>query len=621
MTQATQTFLLRGGLNLITPPVSIPAGQAIAAVNYEPDVAGYSRIGGFERFDGHPQPSDSSDPVTIAARRAAISAVPGTGPVLGGQVFEGHIYAFRDSLTGEGKMHRDSAAGWETMTFGSLVEFSSGMAEFLEGEILVGGTSGATATIERVVRRSGLWGSTATGYLVISGLTGTFTAETVTSASGSATATSSYAVTLPPGGHYDFTTHNFYGAAKRPSLYFANGAGYSFEWTGEILSPIKTGTSAGVLEETVHILTRAGDRIVTRSGDPIILRVQFDAPIFVNHYKNHLFLAYRSGSVIFSSIGEPLEYITTTGAGELSFGEPVTGLLTSAATSLVIFGQNRIEFVTGNDSSDFLMQPITDGAGAVSRSAQMMAKPVYLDDGGLRDLNTTAAFGDWRAGTLSQMVEPLMKAKRDAGVGVAASIVVRGKDQYRLFFDDGSGVTLYIGRKSPEILPFNLPIDVTCAWTGEVNAGEGDRLFVGTADGFVYELDRGLSFDGATIDAYIRLPFNSFGSSSQNHRFHRAEFDISTPDDIEIGMMFDLDYSTGLPASQVDVDIEAGSPTITTELYANVDWTVPVQGRLEAHIDGFGRNLAATLISSAADKRSHTISSATFNFSPRGLVR
>jgi hypothetical protein len=36
--QTTQTFLLQGGLDLITPQVSMPPGRAIAALNYEPDV-------------------------------------------------------------------------------------------------------------------------------------------------------------------------------------------------------------------------------------------------------------------------------------------------------------------------------------------------------------------------------------------------------------------------------------------------------------------------------------------------------------------------------------------------------------------------------------------------------
>ena len=67
------------------------------------------------------------------------------------------------------------------------------------------------------------------------------------------------------------------------------------------------------------------------------MSASFDAPSFISHYKNHLFLGFTSGSLINSSLGEPLEYATVTGAGEIAFGEQITGLLTAASTSLVIF--------------------------------------------------------------------------------------------------------------------------------------------------------------------------------------------------------------------------------------------------------------------------------------------
>ena len=621
MSQQTATILLKGGLNLITPAISIPPGQVSAAINYEPDVLGYSRITGFERYDGHPRPSDSTVAADITAARALISAVPGTGPVRGVWVYAGHIYAFRDSVAGAGKMYRDSAGGWVEMTFGYEFAFTTGTAEFLEGETLTGGTSGATATIERVILTAGAWSGTASGFLVLSNIVGTFTAETITSTSGSATSTTIEQLTLPAGGTYDFTNHNFYGAAKSPRMYFCNGEGFAYEWDGEVLAMIRTGTNAGPLEDPISLTERDGDIIISRGGDTIILRFEFDRPLWITNYKNHLFLGYRSGSLIFSSIGLPLQYLALTGAGEISVGEEITGLLSSASTALVIFCRNRMDYITGNDSSDFVMQPISDSAGAVPRSAQMLDAPVYLDDGGIRSLGTTAAFGDWRAGTMSQMVEPLMKAKRDASVGVSASLRVKGKDQYRLFWDDGTGVTLFTGRKDPEILPFNIPIDVFCSCSGEVSDGRGDRLFVGAEDGYVYELDRGTSFDGAAISAYIRLPFNSVGSAYQDKRWHKATFEMSTPDDITVGMAFDIDYARGLGGTQVDTSVEAGAAIVTTDLYDDIDWTDAVQGTLESHIDGIGRNLAATIITEASDKRAHTLSAATLNFSYRALKR
>ena len=70
-----------GGLDLVTPVMSIKPGCALDAVNYEPGrKGGYARIDGFERFDGRLAPSAA----TYTYMEASI-----TGMVLAGYVVTG----------------------------------------------------------------------------------------------------------------------------------------------------------------------------------------------------------------------------------------------------------------------------------------------------------------------------------------------------------------------------------------------------------------------------------------------------------------------------------------------------------------------------------------------------
>jgi hypothetical protein len=172
-------------------------------------------------------------------------------------------------------------------------------------------------------------------------------------------------------------------------------------------------------------------------------------------------------------------------------------------------------------------------------------------------------------------------------------------------------------------LPFNLPIDVYCATAGEIENGQGDRLFVGSAtDGFVYELNRGTSFDGANIKTFIRLPFSAAGSPAQETRWTKVTFELATPDTLDVGVAFDVDYARGIGTTfQINVDLDAGSAIVTTDHYEDIDWTQAVQGRLEFHLAGIGPNIATTLITETADARQHTLSSQTYNFSRRRLKR
>jgi hypothetical protein len=55
------SFTLKGGLNLVDPPIEMPSGMLLAATNYELlPRGGYHRIDGFERSDGQPRPSDAT---------------------------------------------------------------------------------------------------------------------------------------------------------------------------------------------------------------------------------------------------------------------------------------------------------------------------------------------------------------------------------------------------------------------------------------------------------------------------------------------------------------------------------------------------------------------------------
>jgi len=49
---------LNGGLDQVTPTLSLPPGVARRAANFECSITGgYTRIAGYERFDGQPSPS------------------------------------------------------------------------------------------------------------------------------------------------------------------------------------------------------------------------------------------------------------------------------------------------------------------------------------------------------------------------------------------------------------------------------------------------------------------------------------------------------------------------------------------------------------------------------------
>jgi hypothetical protein len=255
----------------------------------------------------------------------------------------------------------------------------------------------------------------------------------------------------------------------------------------------------------------------------------------------------------------------------------------------------------------------------------MLDQPIYLDDGGLRNMSTTQAFGDWKVGTVTEMIEPLMRKKRRGGVVVNATIRVREKGQYRLFWEDGTGLFVYFGRKNPEVMPVKFPITVECACSGELDATEGrERVFIGADNGFVYEADAGCSFDGDPIPAYVQLAWNAVGAPLRTKRFHKATIEIDAPDDTTVGVLFQVDYDRpgNVKSGEEEYIVELGSRSDPEIGYHHeINWLTPVMGVLDYWMNGVGRNMALSIISETAVEEPHTLTAVSVNYTPRRALR
>lgn len=690
MPQQISTTLLRGGLNLVTPAIATPPGNCIAALNYEPEIRGYSRMAGYERFDGRAKPSkasywlinfdagsaaitagqtvtgatsgatgvavidgtlssgsygsgnavgylilygvtgtfqdnenlqvsastkcvanglavergadnDTNDTTWLraatTATRALIQQVPGSGAVRGVWVYGGALYAFRDNAGATaGVMHKSTSSGWVAQSLGHIVNFTTGTAEYKELETLTKG--GVTAIVRRVVLTSGTWsGGNAAGYVVVSNITGgSFTAGVATTATGSATlAGAEVANTLPAGGRYSFTNQNFYGAGKSERMYAANGVGRAFEWDGTYFCPIKTGLSDAL-----------------------------DKPNRVAEFANHLFLGYTHGEIQFSGIGDPLSYLTISGAGSFTFGSEVTDMSETASTALVIFGRRRISYLSGTDAETFVLTTLSDEAGAIAWTAQVMDTVMYQDDAGIRRMSSTQAFGNWRLGTITEAIGPLFDQKRANGVTPVASLRNKAKDQYRVFLSDKSGVIVYLGRKPQECMAFEYPFQVACTCSGALDSLAGEeQMFAGSDDGWVYQLDTGPSFDGAEVQAYILFPFNAVGAPMQKKRFHRVVLELDAAPDTQIALTAEYGYGDPdqPPGTEQLFDVSGGGGFWNVANWNQFYWSATVQGIASADIEGIGRNAAVGVLSNSIWAQPHTLSSISLYFSPRGASK
>lgn len=655
---------LGGGLYTEATGNQVPPGAMIGGENYEPKIGGgYSRIGGYERYDGRFEPSKaqvrlfaplttfaacavgevltgatsaatgtvafvrdglvaltkitgnfaagellrrggtdigltrntepSIDPLELnqvlaAAEdvyRADIGAPPGSGPLRGGAVLAGEVYAFRDNVGATACIaYKATPAGWVAVQQLHEIAFTAGGTAYAEGSTLTRG--GVTATVRRAIVETGDWGGSAAGRLIITVPSGSFTAGAATGGGTCTLSGPSTAITLPAGGRWQFVQHNFTGDPARLRLYGCDGRGSPIEFDGAVIAPIKTGMPVGTPAQAVEV------------------------------HRNHLFLAFE-GSVQHSAPADPYRWSPVRGAGELGAGDKVTGLLSVAgqetSSALLIVCRNSSLVLYGTSLADWRLATLSTNAGSKPYTLRQSQMVTALDDQGVRAISPTQAFGNFSFTTLTDTLRRIVVAMEPV-----ASLVDSVNGRYKILTADGYGLSgVPAGKGGMDWGPLNLRKRVSCAFDGEV-AGQG-AMFFGDDQGMLYRMDRGRGFDGQLVEAWARLSYASLGSPRLRKSFRTVELEMRGESTGQLRTQTDFSFG--------DVEIQ---PTVVTagrfqgpsSLWDVGNWDVgqwdgQYATRVRFRIEGNGVNFSLLLNSAVRTELPHDIFGMTVNFIPR----
>lgn len=667
-----------GGLDTDTPTLLKKDGTAREAQNFECDInGGYSRIAGYERFDGQtapsaaayatlavtitgtiavgdtitgassgatavviaapsstsrvitkitgtfnssetlnvggsPQGSNTAAPVTDGASTALlhnqyknlaadeyrddIAAVPGSGDILGVVMLDDVVYAFRNNAGGTAAaIYKSSTSGWTAVTLHHELAFTAGGAVTpAEGETITQG--GVTATLKRVVLTSGTWaGSTAAGRLIVTTPSGGNFAAGAITFSGGAGATASgaqTAIALSPSGRYEFDIYNFAGGVNTNRIYGCDGVNRGFEFDGSVYVPITTGMTT-------------------------------DTPDHVVGHKNHLFFSF-DGSVQHSSTGFPYQWSPVTGASEIAMGDNVTAFMplpsSETAGALAIYSRNKTSVLYGSSSSDWNLMLMSDESGALPYTAQYIGSAMQFDDRGITTINATQAYGNFLGNTISQKFSSWLTAKRTLS---RASCICRNKNQYRLFFTDNYGIFLTIlNGKVIGGMPVLFADAIKCVWSAEMADGS-EAIYFGSSDGMVYQMEKGTSFDGDAIEAYLYLAFN-FGKALRiNKRYRRAVFELSGSGYASFSFTYDLGYSSTVIPQPGTVTVETSFRQTRWDAFTwdAFTWDGTTLAPSEANMVGTAENVSIIVTSNSDYFSPVTFSGVTLQYTPRRLLR
>ena len=396
---------------------------------------------------------------------------------------------------------------------------------------------------------------------------------------------------LTAGGSYEFVNYNFTGATATAMMYGCDGINKAFQFDGTLFTQITTGMTA-------------------------------DTPNHIAAHKKHLFLSFPGGSIQNSSIGDPLTWTPLTGASEIALGDECTGMEQQTGDALAIFTRNQTHVLYGTSVADWNLRPFSRTTGCIAGTSQRLGNMnYYLDDRGVTSLTATQAFGDFVADSISQKINPIVQGIIPK---ITTSMHIRDKGQYRLFTTQGQGLcATFNGNQLAGWSTIRLPNPVICAVSGEDSTG-AEVIYFGSDNGFVYQMEKGTSFDGAAVPATLRMHFNHLKSPMLRKRYRRIMIDqegttINTP------ITFQASYESGAytqgQGSSIQLALKGQKFYWNEKAWGTFTWSSDDPTYMIANVDGTAKNIGILLYSNLKYEEAYRLTGALVHFDLRRVER
>ena len=484
------------------------------------------------------------------------------------------------------------ATGWQLidLTTTRFINFDTGQGSgsdpFAVGNVITGATSNATGTVTGIGIQSA---DRQAGYVVISGATGEFQDDELIQVGGVTVATVNGAPQTPSlnaGGIYNIVSWNFYGNPATYNMYITNGQQTALQFDGESIAPIFTG-----------------------------LETERDRPIDVTVHYDHLFLVFNGGTLLHSVVGEPLNFRGDLGGFEFAVGAEITNLITTPQ-SIIVTTSSNCQVIFGSGPSDWQKTYITTEKVGAANSGQYLARPLVVDLAGVIALDRTDAFGNFQDALISDNIRSLANS---LFTQINTAVVNKFRNHYIVF--TSSGLNLLVGFADNQFIgyfPFNLNRIVVYASSNE------RRMFFGTQDtGYVYEWQKGTSYDGGNIESLLQTTYAFQGQPQQKKRYRRVTISLASFNP-RLPLSFAFSFSKGnatIRSSTFDGSALGGGGRWDFDNWNEFVWDGQDVPEIISDIDGVGTDISMALYNNSSELESFIVEDIIIEYSPRALKR
>ena len=287
---------------------------------------------------------------------------------------------------------------------------------------------------------------------------------------------------------------------------------------------------------------------------------------YITVHDHHLVAAgveNNLNSVYYSVYNDP-DNFTGVGAGAIIIADQITGIR-GFRESLFLFANNSIHKLSNiNDPNNIRTDPVTENVGCLSGYSiqEIGGDLLFLAPDGIRTIAGTSRIGDVELGTVSRPVQSIIQdISENIDALTLASVVVRNKSQYRLFYNSegtanasAKGIIATLTKNGFEYSETR-GIKAT-AISADFGSDNVEKTWHGDTNGYIYKHDTGNAFNYAgvpnNIVASYQTPNLDFGDVGTKKTIKYVRVSISPEGEIQPTLRVRYDYEDPTVAQPLD---------------------------------------------------------------------
>lgn len=363
--------------------------------------------------------------------------------------------------------------------------------------------------------------------------------------------------------------------------------------------------------------------VATNTFSSPVAHADITGSSFVAAFADRLFFA-KGPLLTYSNLLSDVGFDPALGAGTIKVKSDITGLVVFRDT-LIIFGEDCIDKLSGTSPSDFVVTAITRKTGCSwPDSIQEVGGDIlYKAADGVRYLSATEKNDDFALERASEAIQTEVNSLFVSS-GAVSSTVIRGKAQYRLFYHDPEGgATLsqgFLGTRFQDqsasgvawstLTGFNV-------YVADSKQQESEELIL-FSDGtnYVYQMEWGFSFDGNPIFCHYETPYLIFDDPRVRKTFYKhhcyTEASGSVWLDTKLTLDFNDDGTIQPPAGGIG-EVIGDESIYGVGTYGSAVYKSPVRTQFSENLIGSGFS-ASISYTDNSDYPSFTLSSMVLEY-------